>query len=79
MTIRLRPEACLWDKGFLPNMNSSVPIRSLSNEHIALLAYLIWEQEGRPEGRSDIHWFQAEYQLIADFIHEHWMGALRAS
>ena len=30
---------------------------------IARTAYLIWEQEGRPHGRDQAHWFQAERRL----------------
>ena len=30
---------------------------------IARTAYFIWEQEGRPHGRDQAHWFQAETQL----------------
>ena len=33
-------------------------------ETISICAYLIWEQEGRPEGRDKSHWVQAEEQLI---------------
>ena len=32
-------------------------------EQIALLAYHIWEQEGRPAGREQEHWLQAESQM----------------
>ena len=34
-----------------------------TNEQIAALAYCIWEQEGRPEGRDLEHWRTAEAQL----------------
>ena len=34
-----------------------------TREEIATLAYEIYEQEGRPEGRSLDHWFQAELLL----------------
>ena len=34
-------------------------------EQVALLAYHIWEQEGRPPGREQEHWFQAESQIKA--------------
>jgi len=34
-------------------------------QEIANLAYLIWEQEGRPEGRETIHWLEAEDGWIA--------------
>jgi hypothetical protein len=33
-------------------------------ERIRLRAYRLWEQEGRPEGRSDVHWDQAS-ELVA--------------
>jgi hypothetical protein len=26
-------------------------------------AYLLWEQEGRPEGRAEDHWFRAEAEV----------------
>ena len=28
-------------------------------ERIRLIAYAIWEEEGRPEGRDEAHWLQA--------------------
>jgi hypothetical protein len=39
-------------------------------EQIAVCAYLIWEKEGRPQGREAAHWFQAEKQLLADHHHD---------
>jgi Protein of unknown function (DUF2934) len=27
-------------------------------------AYRLWEEEGRPEGRADEHWFRAETEVI---------------
>jgi len=33
------------------------------DEQIAALAYKLWEQAGRPEGRSDEHWREAEVLL----------------
>ncbi len=33
----------------------------------AALAYQIWEQEGRPDGREQHHWQQAEKQLEVEF------------
>jgi hypothetical protein len=29
-------------------------------------AYIIWEKEGRPEGRSLAHWLQAEQEAMRD-------------
>jgi hypothetical protein len=28
-------------------------------ERIRLIAYSIWESEGRPEGKSEVHWLRA--------------------
>ena len=33
------------------------------DEKIASRAYQIWLQEGRPEGRSEEHWFQAKCEI----------------
>lgn len=30
------------------------------NEHIREKAYAIWEKEGRPHGRDQAHWYEAE-------------------
>jgi hypothetical protein len=34
---------------------------------IEVLAYHIWEREGRPEGRDRDHWEEAEKQLEVEF------------
>jgi len=39
-------------------------------QQIAQFAYLIWEKEGRPPGRSFANWIQAQKQLEADYQHE---------
>ena len=39
-------------------------------EEIARCAFLIWEQEGFPEGRALEHWLEAETQLHAAHQHE---------
>ena len=48
---------------------ASRPARSAmaetTRENIALAAYSIWEQEGRPEGRDVGHWLQAEARAQA--------------
>ena len=31
-----------------------------TTDHVARLAYLFWEQEGRPQGREVEHWLQAK-------------------
>ena len=42
------------------------PASQPTPEQIAACAYLIWEKEGRPHGRHEAHWLQAEKQLKAD-------------
>jgi hypothetical protein len=39
-------------------------------EQIAAYAHLIWEKEGRPHGRHEAHWLQAEKQLKLDCAHD---------
>ncbi|HEY5706253.1 MAG TPA: DUF2934 domain-containing protein [Terrimicrobiaceae bacterium] len=41
-----------------------------TDQEIAVCAYCIWEQEGKPEGRALDHWLQAEFQLTASSWHE---------
>ena len=41
-----------------------------TEDEIAVCAYFIWEQEGKPIGRALDHWFQAELQLAASLWHE---------
>ena len=35
-------------------------------QHVRLRAYLIWEREGRPEGRDAEHWRQAEQEVAQE-------------
>jgi Protein of unknown function (DUF2934) len=37
-----------------------------TSEEIAACAYLIYEREGRPDGKATQHWLEAEAQLIAE-------------
>lgn len=59
-------------------MNSD-PARPPTPEEITGCAYLIWEEEGRPEGREKQHWLQAEAQLLAAHQHEQWTKPARES
>jgi Protein of unknown function (DUF2934) len=43
---------------------TAMPVKPSSGE-IALLAFQIWEQEGKPQGRELDHWLQAETLLLA--------------
>lgn len=38
-------------------------VGALSAEKIAARAYEIWQANGRPHGRDQEHWFQAEREL----------------
>lgn len=40
-----------------------------THDEIAAFAHLIWENEGKPEGRATRHWHEAEAQLRADYDH----------
>jgi len=43
--------------------------KSASNDitkEIALRAYFIWENEGRPQGREHIHWHRAEAEIVGE-------------
>ena len=54
----------------LHNMNAPYQNQSPSEEEITVCAYLIWEDEGRPEGLDKIHWGQAEMQLPVCLVDE---------
>ena len=36
-----------------------------SHDQIAVAAYRLWEERGRPEGSPDDDWFSAEKQMLA--------------
>lgn len=39
---------------------------TVAEDHIRTLAYLLWEQAGCPEGRSDEFWDKAQRQLASE-------------
>lgn len=43
-----------------------------SEEETAICAYLIWEQEGKPDGQHHTHWSNAQTQLMACNAHDAW-------
>ena len=51
--------------------NMSEPRQSQvpTEEKIATFAYLIWENEGKPENMDKVHWEQAEVQLASSNTH----------
>jgi len=38
-----------------------------SEEEIRKRSYLIWEREGRPDGKAEEHWARAKAELEAEF------------
>ena len=38
---------------------------NLSQDQVSVRAYQLWELEGRPHGRDQAHWFEAERQIQA--------------
>jgi len=53
-------------------MNEPGQTQGPSEDEIAICAYLIWEDEGRPENLDKVHWDQAEVQLTVCDAHDHW-------
>ena len=47
------------------NENKLKQMTELKHGEIALLASQIWEKEGKPSGRDEEIWLQAEAQLLA--------------
>jgi hypothetical protein len=45
--------------------DASTVVPSVSREHIAARAYVIWQQKGCPEGCDAENWQQAEQELSA--------------
>ena len=48
-----------------PTAAQRVAAVASSNEKIAERAYQIWQASGRPDGKDQEHWFQAERELRA--------------
>ena len=44
-------------------VSTNRPMDEPTHEEIAAAAYLIWQQEGRPEGRGVEHWLKAKAQI----------------
>jgi hypothetical protein len=43
-------------------LQDAVDMHSDQQERVRARAYELWEQEGRPEGRDQTHWFEAEQE-----------------
>jgi Protein of unknown function (DUF2934) len=48
---------------FVPNGFAEEVHMSFPSEVVAPLAYLLWEERGRPEGTPETDWFRAEAVL----------------
>ena len=48
------------------NIPASQPPTPDREERIAMLAFQIWEEQGRPEGKSDEHWYLACEMIDAE-------------
>lgn len=48
-----------------PNLNKPQSEASAARETVALQAYLIYEQQGRPQGRDVQHWLEAEARVLS--------------
>jgi len=66
---------CIWgehpisDKrwvGYSSNMFKPGESPGPVKDEIANLAYLLWEQDGKPEGQEKTHWIEAEDRWIAE-------------
>jgi hypothetical protein len=45
-------------------VKNSANSRNVIHESIAVRAYELWEQSGKPENQSDALWLQAEQELV---------------
>jgi hypothetical protein len=43
-------------------------MKSWEQEKIQALAHSLWEQQGRPEGRAEEHWHEAEELFRANWL-----------
>lgn len=59
-----------WYKHTEDGQESAMPMEQKptpSEEQIRIRSYLIWEREGRPDGKSEQHWLRAKAELDAEF------------
>jgi len=56
----------------LTYMNEHKENQRPSEQHIAFCSYLIWLQEGKPDGHEKNNWSRAEEQLNDCYVHDQW-------
>lgn len=47
--------------------------RQPSEERVRAIAYALWEEEGRPDGRADEHWHRAMEIAVAELADPDWL------
>ena len=60
--------------------NTTLNTTKLDHDTIAFCAYMLWDNEGRPAGRDQEHWLQAEAHLrgaLAENGHNHQPAVFR--
>jgi len=60
-TTQTQPAAPIAEKASAPAI--AAPRRELTTDLIATRAYILWEQQGKPQGRELANWLLAESQL----------------
>ena len=48
-------------------LNPTVPAVT-SQDRVAAIAYSLWLEEGRPDGRAESHWFKALQQVNGEAV-----------
>jgi len=43
-------------------------------DRIRQTAYFLWEQDGRPEGRSFDYWLKAKEKLLRELAYDKWLA-----
>src|SRR5215475_7888223 len=50
----------------MPNGSGDTPMPNAREQEVRERAFVIWEHEGRPEGRRVDHWLRAEAEVLSD-------------
>lgn len=58
-----------WTREMKPLPTPVIERRATRDENVRRLAYFQWEQAGKPEGMSDLFWFQAEQEYARQVQH----------
>lgn len=58
----------------LPRAVAAMRKNSDLAERIRQTAYFLWEQDGRPEGRSFDYWLTAKEMLLRELAYDKWLA-----